>query len=268
MDSIPHSKEERIQRQARCLLDKLCSENLQEAVEELARIDLDTSAELETVVRAIFDQALLEPQFCETFADMVFVLEAGLRCSPLFEEFHPFLRILSLSICQDIFESFGPTAEESKTCIEERSLEMGRRKANMSALLSLIGELVRRELLPPNVVAQIVHELIGPGDQPPEEHMVECACELIERVGCDFDEVGAGMTSMQKMCDRLVDLQSSESCDKCRIYTKHCQWVVQDLLDLRSRAWEKENLTIVQLILEREHGCGHISDWLVNQYNV
>ncbi|CAE8733580.1 unnamed protein product, partial [Polarella glacialis] len=58
----------------RSLLNKICPDNLKTIVERLATIELNKAEELEIVIRIIFQKALAEPHYCETYADMVFAL--------------------------------------------------------------------------------------------------------------------------------------------------------------------------------------------------
>ncbi|CAE7272634.1 unnamed protein product, partial [Symbiodinium necroappetens] len=163
-----------------------------------AQIDLQKAEELEFVIKIIFGKALVEPHYCETYADMVFALRTRYPEFPAENEGekpHSFTRVL-LNTVQNEFESlpttFEPTDEDRKKfeSTEDLNLEMKKRKGKMLANMKFIGNLFLRQLLAVKVIGQVVHDLIGikQGENPlPEEHMIECVCELLQAIGYTLD---------------------------------------------------------------------------------
>mmetsp|Transcript_22779 Transcript_22779/g.58094 ORF Transcript_22779/g.58094 Transcript_22779/m.58094 type:complete len:727 (-) Transcript_22779:306-2486(-) len=240
-------REDEIERRVRSLLNKICPDNLKTIVERLALIELHTAEELEFVIRIIFSKALAEPHYCETYADMVFALRTR------YPEFQPehegekaqtFTRVL-LNTCQNEFESlpstFEATAEERLRCsADELRLEMKRRKDKMLANMKFIGNLFLRQLLAVKVIGQVVHDLIGIKETLPEEHMIECVCELLEAIGYTLDSTSHGKQLMTQFSARLIDLKRMVDANGKSAFEKRIQFKIQDLLDLRSKNWEKK----------------------------
>ena len=132
----PTSPVEALDRNVCALLNKICPENLDKIVETLANIELQKAAELECVIKAILGKALVEPHYCETYADMVFALQKR------YPEFPPenegerpltFTRVM-LNTVQNEFESlpttFEPTDDDKAKFPDPEDLqrEMKKRK--------------------------------------------------------------------------------------------------------------------------------------------
>ena len=132
----PTSPVEALDRNVRALLNKICPENLDKIVEKLANVELQKAAELECVIKAILGKALVEPHYCETYADMVFALQKK------YPEFPPenegerpltFTRVM-LNTVQNEFESlpttFEPTDDDKAKFPDPEDLqrEMKKRK--------------------------------------------------------------------------------------------------------------------------------------------
>ena len=132
----PTSPMEALNRNVCALLNKICPENLDKIVEKLANIELQKAAELECVIKAILGKALVEPHYCETYADMVFALQKR------YPEFPPenegerpltFTRVM-LNTVQNEFESlpthFEPTDDDKAKFPDPEDLqrEMKKRK--------------------------------------------------------------------------------------------------------------------------------------------
>ena len=60
----------------------------------------------------------------------------------------------------------------------------------MLANMKFIGNLFLRQLLAVKVIGQVVHDLVGikEGNALPEEHMIECVCELLQAIGFTLDD--------------------------------------------------------------------------------
>jgi len=241
------TRDEEIERRVRSLLNKICPENLKTIVERLALIELYKAEELEFVIRIIFTKALAEPHYCETYADMVFALRTRYPEFPAeAEDQKPttFTRVL-LNTCQNEFESlpstFEATEEERKLhSTEELNLEMKRRKDKMLANMKFIGNLFLRQLLAVKVIGQVVHDLVGLKEALPEEHMIECVCELLRSIGFTLDNTQHGKALMSQFANRLMDLKRTVGHDGRLSFSKRIQFQIQDLLDLRGNSWQEK----------------------------
>jgi len=119
--------------------------------------------------------------------------------------------------------------------------EMQTRKKKMLANMKFIGHLFLRQLLAVKVVGQIVHALIGIKEGLPEEHMVECTCELLCTIGYTLDLRQNGKALMSQFFSRLVDLKKSKtSDDKAFAFSSRVRFQIQNLIDLRGNGWQRK----------------------------
>merc|ERR1719282_2076253 len=88
--------------------------------------------------------------------------------------------------------------------LQKKRKEKDKAKANMK----FIGNLFLRQLLAVKVIGQVVYELIGIKDSPPEEHKIECVCELLKAIGHTLDDTGKGKELMSAFACRLLDLKN------------------------------------------------------------
>ncbi|OLP95545.1 Eukaryotic translation initiation factor isoform 4G-2 [Symbiodinium microadriaticum] len=241
---------EELERHARSLLNKICPDNLAKIVDQLANITLHNAEELKHVIQIIFKKALAEPHYCATYADMVYALKAR------YPEFPPesegekpatFTRVL-LNNCQNEFENMPSTFEATDEerikfpNVEDLQLELKRKKDMMLANMKFIGHLFLRQLLAVKVIGQVVHDLIGikDGNSVPEEHMIECVCQLLEAIGHTLDENTHGENLMNSFQARLKDLSKHLSSDGKQAFSKRIRFAIEDLLDLRKNKWQKK----------------------------
>jgi len=241
------TREDELRRIVQGLLNKICPENLKVIVERLANVELKKADELEFVIGIIFQKALDEPHYCETYADMVFALRNKYPEFPPEHEGerpHTFTRVL-LNTCQNEFESLPTTLEPSdedraKYTPEDLDLEIKKRKGKVLANMKFIGNLFLRQLLAAKVIGQVVHDLIGLRDGLPEEHMIECVCVLLQAIGHTLDSSQTGKALMGQFAARLIDLKRTTTPDGKRAFSRRIDCLIQDLLDLRERDWRKK----------------------------
>ncbi|CAE7233373.1 unnamed protein product [Symbiodinium natans] len=163
------------------------------------------------------------------------------------EKPHSFTRVL-LNTVQNEFESlpttFEPSDEDRKKFEnpEDLNIEMKKRKGKMLANMKFIGNLFLRQLLAVKVIGQVVHDLIGikQGENPlPEEHMIECVCELLQAIGFTLDETQQGESLMNSFAARLKDLSGVRNNGR-HAYSKRIQFQIDGLLELRKNKWMKK----------------------------
>uniref|UniRef100_A0A7S2QBJ4 MIF4G domain-containing protein n=1 Tax=Zooxanthella nutricula TaxID=1333877 RepID=A0A7S2QBJ4_9DINO len=160
------------------------------------------------------------------------------------EKAQTFTRVL-LNTCQEEFESlptsFEPTEEEkAKIPADDLRIEMKKRKDKMLANMKFIGNLFLRQLLAVKVIGQVVHDLIGIKEKQPEEHMIECVCELLQAIGHTLDATAHGKVLMSQFSARLLTLKHAQERDGKATFSKRIQFQIQDLLDLRHNGWAKK----------------------------
>eukprot|EP00441_Pelagodinium_beii_P042038 CAMPEP_0197635716 /NCGR_PEP_ID=MMETSP1338-20131121/11456_1 /TAXON_ID=43686 ORGANISM="Pelagodinium beii, Strain RCC1491" /NCGR_SAMPLE_ID=MMETSP1338 /ASSEMBLY_ACC=CAM_ASM_000754 /LENGTH=492 /DNA_ID=CAMNT_0043207835 /DNA_START=6 /DNA_END=1484 /DNA_ORIENTATION=+ len=235
-----------MKRQVQGLLNKICPENVALIVEQIAAIEVQDITQLQAIIELMFKKAITEPHYCETYADLVFSLKAVYPAFPDPDGGKPVtLKGLVLNICQNEFEDLLASADLSKEEIagcDEEELEHLRkkRKDRMRANMKFIGHLFLRQLLSAKVIGTIICELVlCEQEDLPEEHALECACELLLAVGYTLENMAAGETALIAVCARLKDLKSSKSNGKA-VYCKRVQFMIQDILETRARGWTKK----------------------------
>eukprot|EP00397_Hematodinium_sp_SG-2012_P003042 GEMP01003050.1.p1 GENE.GEMP01003050.1~~GEMP01003050.1.p1 ORF type:complete len:905 (+),score=126.71 GEMP01003050.1:258-2717(+) len=247
----PKTRSVEILRSVRSLLNKICPDNLKTIVEQLAQITLSSAEELESVIRIVFKKALSDSHYCATYADMVFALHSR------YPEFPPknegekpvtFTRIL-LNTCQREFENLpallsepSPEIKAQYTAEECDSLQQTRKKCAL-ANMKFIGNLFLRQLLSVKVINQIVHDLLGiknTGNHHPEEHMIECVCELLKSIGYTLEIVPHGRDVVHAFISRLLDLKGATDENNRRVFSKRIQFAIQDIADLRADGWQQK----------------------------
>ncbi|CAJ1435943.1 unnamed protein product [Effrenium voratum] len=270
--AMPQSELEALKRQVQSLLNKVCPENLALIVEKIAAVEVEGREQLEAIIELIFKKAVTEPHYSETYADLVFSLKSEFPDFPDASGGKPVtFRSLVLNICQNEFEellSAAETPEQSAECTaEEKDVLAKKRKERMCANMKFVGHLYLRQLLSTKVVGSIICELVCLEDDDafPEEHALECACELLLTAGYTMDTVPAGQGALDLSCKRLQDLKSRKENGKSR-YCKRIQFMIQDVLETRAAGWTKkvfkataktkEELRLSQQREMSERACG------------
>mmetsp|Transcript_18639 Transcript_18639/g.51100 ORF Transcript_18639/g.51100 Transcript_18639/m.51100 type:complete len:651 (-) Transcript_18639:292-2244(-) len=242
------SRNEDMLRSVQSHLNKICPENVATIAEKLAEIKVQDLGELKQMISLIFKKALAEPHYCETYADLVFSLKSVFPEFPGEEGRKPVtFKSTLLNICQDEFEalptSLEPTDAERETCdAEEIEYQRKKKKDRLLANMKFIGHLFLRQLLSAKVIGSVLMELVLCGNETevPQEHVIECACELLLSIGCTLEAMPAGAPALKGVCGRLKDLKNWKGKDGRGVYSKRIQFAIQDLLETRSAGWTKK----------------------------
>jgi translation initiation factor 4G len=207
----------------------------------VASIQIASADELHVVIGLIFQKALAEPHYCETYADMVLALK---QCMPEFPSPNggkPItFKAALLNTTQSEFEALSQiltvTPEEAKGMqIEEIDALKKKRRDRARANMRFIGQLFLRALLGSRIIESIIKDLSKANDATavPEESIVECLCELLQNTGYTLECSGeAGKASLSKVCEKLDAIKG--------MYCKRIQFGIQDVLDIRSQGWKKK----------------------------
>ena len=89
---------------------------------------------------------------------------------------------------------------------EERVAYKEEQKKHAMATIKFIGNLFLRQILPVKVIGHVVHDLICIGETHPEEHTIDCACELLHEVGPRLMQSEHGTLLMKQFRGSLRDL--------------------------------------------------------------
>jgi len=250
----PPPRMQQLRRQVMSHLNKVCPENVPVIVERIAQTELLSADDLEVVVSLVFDRALAEPHYCETYADMVFALRARLPEFPDPDGGKPVsVKSALLNVCQGEFESLpeqlAKIESEAAECSdrEEADFRRKKRKGRIVANMRLIGHLFLRRLLSVRIVEQILLDLAGcrivadgaAESSLPEDGAIECVCELLSSVGFTLESNPVCKHIVSQVCGRLLDLRQRKTATGRDAYCKRIQYLMQDLLDTRAAGWKK-----------------------------
>jgi hypothetical protein len=74
--SLSAERKLELKRVVQRVLNRACPENVATVVEQLADIEVSSLAELVFIIEAICQRALRDPHYCESYADLIFGLNA------------------------------------------------------------------------------------------------------------------------------------------------------------------------------------------------
>jgi len=232
-----------LRRVVQSLLNKICPENVLTIAEKIASIQLKDAQQLEIVIELIFKKAITEPHYCETYADLVFSLKAA------FPEFQApdggkpiTFKSSVLNICQNEFEELIATFDANQADEDPEEIRK-RRRDRLCANMKFIGHLFLRQLLSAKVVGCVSRELVlcdAASGSMPEEHALECACELLMAIGFTLEAHPSGSAVLREVFSRIQALQSASTPAGKSHYSKRVQFMLQDLLDTRDNGWTKK----------------------------
>lgn len=243
---LPRTEE--LRRTVQSLLNKVCPESVATIAEKIGEVKVDSAEELQEVISLIFKKAISEPHYCETYADLVFGLKASFPEFPNADGSKPLtFKAVLLNICQDEFEalpnSLTPSEEDqARYNAEELEFRRKKRKGRLLANMKFIGHLFLRQLISARVISSVIRELTLCDDaaRVPEEHVIECAVELLMSIGHTLESMPAGKQAIVSVAGRLLDLKQKKGRDGRGIYCKRIQFGIQDLLDTRSAGWARK----------------------------
>jgi len=201
-------------------------------------IKINNKEDLEGLVKTIFemaendsvdtDQETNNPhaRMGETYADILFSLSPDM---PTFEmegeKTITFTRIL-LNAIQNSFESLmGKFAEAEKAGTATDPTTVNR----LISVVSFIGHLHVRKLMPTSLMAHVVDDLIGltrynnifvVEDRHPDPTLIRCVCELMQIIGKFADGNEKGNILITQFLARLSQLAYSKRDNTVELYTQ------------------------------------------------
>ncbi|XP_010544557.1 PREDICTED: eukaryotic translation initiation factor 4G isoform X2 [Tarenaya hassleriana] len=232
-------EEEAKQRQLKGILNKLTPQNFEKLFEQVKSVNIDNIVTLQGVISQIFDKALMEPTFCEMYADFCLHLSSEL---PEFiienEETTNFKRLL-LNKCQEEFER-GEREEEEASRAEEGQLEQteGEReekrvkaRRRMLGNIRLIGELYKKTMLTEKIMHGCIKKMLGYNEEPDEEN-IEALCRLMSTIGEMIDRSKA-KGSIDAYFEKMKMLSNKQE------LSSRVRFMLKDAIDLRKNKWQQ-----------------------------
>jgi rRNA processing protein Krr1/Pno1 len=251
--SLSAERKLELKRVVQRVLNRACPENVATVVEQLADIEVSSLAELVFIIEAICQRALRDPHYCESYADLLFGLNAvwpgQIQLEGSNETPATFAELL-MGTCRTEFErlnaSFEAASDEAKDS-EELAYMLQERRKKMQAFMQLIGNLFLRGLLSSHVIGSVLVDLVCSSEaSAPGEHAIEAACELVGAVGATLHADPHGHTMLAKVIESFVKLRvakkaSSESGASKDLYSKRMQFTMQNTIDLSQNDWLKKS---------------------------
>ncbi|KAH6793833.1 eukaryotic translation initiation factor 4G [Perilla frutescens var. hirtella] len=232
-------EEEAKQRQLKGILNKLTPQNFDKLFQQVKQVNIDNVTTLSGVISQIFDKALMEPTFCEMYANFCFHLAADLPDLSVDSEKITFKRLL-LNKCQEEFERGEREEEEAnkaeeegevKQSAEEREEKRLRARRRMLGNIRLIGELYKKRMLTERIMHECINKLLGQYQNPDEEN-IEALCKLMSTIGEMIDHPKA-KEHMDAYYDIMAQLSNNMK------LSSRVRFMLKDAIDLRKNKWQQ-----------------------------
>nr|GMC91234.1 eukaryotic translation initiation factor 4G [Ipomoea batatas] len=232
-------EEEAKQRQLKAILNKLTPQNFEKLFQQVKEVNIDNVTTLTGVISQIFDKALMEPTFCEMYANFCHHLASELPDLSVDNEKITFKRLL-LNKCQEEFER-GEREEqeanitdgdgETKLSDEEREEKRLKARRQMLGNIRLIGELYKKRMLTERIMHECIKKLLGEYQNPDEEN-IEALCKLMSTIGEMIDHPKA-----KEHMDFYFEMMSNLS-NNMKLSSR-VRFMLKDAIDLRKNKWQQ-----------------------------
>ncbi|KAF4377332.1 hypothetical protein G4B88_005810 [Cannabis sativa] len=232
-------EEQAKQRQLKGILNKLTPQNFEKLFEQVKAVNIDNAGTLRGVIAQIFDKALMEPTFCEMYANFCFHLSGELPDFSEDDEKITFKRVL-LNKCQEEFERGEKEQEEAnkadeegeeKMSEEEREEKRIKARRRMLGNIRLIGELYKKKMLTERIMHECIKKLLGQHHTPDEEDL-EALCKLMSTIGEIIDHPKA-KEHMDAYFDWMKTLSNNMK------LSSRVRFMLKDAIDLRKNKWQQ-----------------------------
>ncbi|KAL8119365.1 hypothetical protein AgCh_016765 [Apium graveolens] len=232
-------KEQAKQRQLKGILNKLTPQNFERLFEQVKQVNIDSAGTLTGVISQIFDKALMEPTFCEMYANFCDHLSGELPDFCEDNEKITFKRLL-LNKCQEEFERGEREQEEAnrpeeegevKQSNEEREEKRVQARRRMLGNIRLIGELYKKKMLTERIMHECIKKLLGQYQNPDEED-VEALCKLMSTIGEMIDHPKAKV-HIDAYFDMMAKLSNNMK------LSSRVRFMLKDSIDLRKNKWQQ-----------------------------
>ncbi|XP_028102287.1 eukaryotic translation initiation factor 4G-like isoform X1 [Camellia sinensis] len=227
------------QRQLKAILNKLTPQNFDRLFEQVKEVNIDNAVTLTGVISQIFDKALMEPTFCEMYANFCHDLASELPDFVEDNEKITFKRLL-LNKCQEEFERGEREQAEAdkvegdgkvKQSAVEREEKRVQARRRMLGNIRLIGELYKKRMLTERIMHECIKKLLGQYPDPEEED-IEALCKLMSTIGEMIDHPKA-KEHMDAYFERMTNLSTNMK------LSSRVRFMLKDSIDLRKNKWQQ-----------------------------
>ncbi|KAK9757730.1 hypothetical protein RND81_01G182700 [Saponaria officinalis] len=230
-------EEQAKQRRLKAILNKLTPQNFEKLFEQVKEVNIDNVITLNGVISQIFDKALMEPTFCEMYANFCQHLASELPDLSVDNQKITFRRLL-LNKCQEEFERGEREEEEvnkdegeTKQSDQEREEKRLQVRRRMLGNIRLIGELYKKRMLTERIMHECIKKLLG-NYQNADEENIEALCKLMSTIGEMIDHPKA-----KEHMDAYFDIMRQLSNDMK--LSSRVRFMLKDTIDLRKNRWQQ-----------------------------
>ena len=233
-------EEQAKQRLIKGILNKLTPQNFDKLFVQVQEANIDSATTLTGVISQIFDKALMEPTFCEMYAQFCVKLAADLPEFTENDEKITFKRVL-LNKCQEEFERGEREQEEAekdeeehveiKMTAEQREEKRLKARRRMLGNIRFIGELYKKSMLTERIMHECIKKLLG-DIQNPDEEDVEALCKLMSTIGRIIDHPKA-KEHIDAYFRRMESLSNNMK------LSSRLRFMLKDCIELRRNDWQE-----------------------------
>lgn len=227
------------QRLIKGILNKLTPQNFEKLFGQVQEANIDSATTLTGVIAQIFDKALMEPTFCEMYAQFCVKLAGDLPEFTENNEKITFKRVL-LNKCQEEFECGEREQEEAEKIDnvgevqrtpEQREEKRLKARRRMLGNIRFIGELYKKSMLTERIMHECIKKLLGEFLNPDEED-IEALCKLMSTIGRIIDHLKA-KEHIDAYFRRMEGLSSNMK------LSSRLRFMLKDVIDLRQNGWQE-----------------------------
>ncbi|XP_063678716.1 eukaryotic translation initiation factor 4 gamma 3-like isoform X3 [Bolinopsis microptera] len=235
------------------ILNKITPQNFKDLSVQILQLGIDNMDKLEVAVEIIFEKAVLEPAFSQTYANLCKIMGSIKFPEEQNAKVSPFRKTL-LNRCQKEFfreksdedkinkkmdelqARTDLTENEKQAHNEELLYQRGKLKKKMLGNINFIGELFNLGMLSSKIIiSQCIGNLLAKRAQGKlDDEVIECLAKLFSTVGlkleneCD-DELKK--RAFEKSFGDFKEVGSNSS------YAYRIRFMIQDVVELRDNNW-------------------------------
>lgn len=237
-------EEEELFREVRTILNKLTPQNLQRLTASLINLPITTEYRLKGSIDIIFEKAIDEPVFSQTYGQLSKVLSQIKVPSSNEPNRNVNFRTMLLTRCQKEFDTdytqsvkYDNLVQEAKEIADEEkqkeALELAEYKLAKAKRRSLgnirfIGELFKLGMLTEGIMNDCIERLLK---QETDEENIECLCKLLTTIGSEIDK-NNNANKMKSYFERLERISKKRDTNTART-----RFMILDIIELRKNAW-------------------------------
>ena len=178
------------------ILNKITPQNFKDLSVKIIALGFDDLEKLEIAVEIVFDKAVLEPAFSQTYANLCKVMSSIQFPDDPNPKVSPFLKTL-LNRCEKEF-------------LKEKSGELEINKKKMLGNINLIGELYNLSMISTNIIMEsyIQYLLLKSRD----EESIECLSKLFGTVGQKLELECSKVTTQSDIFEKIFVMFKQVNC--------------------------------------------------------